>query len=71
MSETTSIVEGRPQPRLLDALRETARQHGPCQRTVATFAAWVTTFVRFHSRRHPRELHLAEVGRFLRHVQAS
>ena len=44
------------QPRLLDVLRETACRKGHAVATLASFAKWVTHFIRFHALRHPRHL---------------
>ena len=35
------------------------------------YAQWVRRFIMFYGQRHPRELGLAEVGRFLEHVAQS
>jgi hypothetical protein len=53
---------------LLEVLRQTARRQGHSERTISAFVAWVTIFVRFHRQHHPRELQLADVGRFLEQV---
>ena len=55
-------------PRLLDVVRELASRHGHPERTIASFVSWVTRFVRFHRLRHPRELELSDVSRFLEQV---
>jgi hypothetical protein len=52
-------------PRLLDQLRQAARQHGHPEPAVAAFADWAGCFIRFHGLRHPRELGLPEIGAFL------
>src|SRR5207245_431755 len=49
----------------LDVVRQTARRQGHSERTIAAFVNWVTIFVRFHGRRHPREMQLDDVARFL------
>jgi hypothetical protein len=55
-------------PRLLDLVRQLARsrfgQDGPGER----YAHWTLRLVRFHGKRHPRDLSPGEVGRFLEHV---
>jgi integron integrase len=55
-------------PRLLDVVRQVARarfgQDGPGHR----YAGWVRRLILFHNKRHPRELDLGDVGRFLDHV---
>jgi integron integrase len=55
-------------PRLLDLVRQVAQtrfgQDGPGQR----YADWTRRLVLFHNKRHPRDLHLGDLGRFLEHV---
>jgi len=64
-------------PRLLDRVRDEIRVRHYSIRTEAAYVDWVRRFVRFHGRRHPRELGPAEVTAFLtslaveRHVSAS
>jgi integron integrase len=57
-----------PPPRLLDQLRQTAARcgHGPA--TLQAFVAWSTRFILFNDKRHPRDLSVSEIGRFLDHV---
>ena len=55
-------------PRLLDVLRQTARARGHPESAISSFADWCVRFIRFHGNRHPRELQLPDVGRFLEHV---
>jgi len=55
-------------PRLPDVLRDRARRTGHPEATITSFARWVTSLVRFHNWRHPRELHASDVSRFLEHV---
>jgi hypothetical protein len=55
-------------PRLLDVIRDTGRRQGHDDRTISAFRNWVTLFVRYHGRRHPRELQLAEIYQFLEQV---
>jgi hypothetical protein len=55
-------------PRLLDLVRQAAQarfgQDGPAQR----HADWARRLVLFHDKRHPRDLDLGDVRRFLEHV---
>jgi hypothetical protein len=55
-------------PRLLDQLREAARQHGQPEPTVAIVADWCRRFILFHGKRHPQDMGSAEVGAFLDHL---
>jgi integron integrase len=58
-------------PRLLDVLRDRARRIGHSEPTITGYVQWVTGLVRYHSGRHPRALHAADIGRFLEHVGRS
>ena len=55
-------------PRLLDLVRQVARarfgQDGPSEH----YAYWKRFLILFHDKRHPREMALGDVGRFLEHV---
>jgi len=53
------------QPGLLDALRERLRYMHYSLRTEEAYVYWVRDFVRWSGMRHPRELGMAEVQRFL------
>jgi len=53
-------------PRLLDQLTEAARQHGHTEEAATTMAEWCRRYVLFHGVRHPQEMGLPEIGRFLR-----
>jgi len=57
-----------PPPRLLDQVAQAARQRGASQPTTAQLVSRVRAFVLFHGKRHPRELGLPAVIRFLEHV---
>jgi hypothetical protein len=54
-----------PSPRLLDQLRQAARELGHAEPTVALFVDWVRRFILFHDKRHPRELGRPAVAAFL------
>jgi site-specific recombinase XerD len=55
-------------PRLLDALRHAIRVRHYSIRTEEAYVDWARRFVRFHGRRHPRELGAPEVAAFLTHL---
>jgi Phage integrase, N-terminal SAM-like domain len=67
-----AAVEGSPSPRaaprLLEVFTTIARSRGHPPATVSSFADWIRRFILYHNKRHPRELGLAEIGRFLNHV---
>ena len=58
---------GPPQPplRLLDQIRREIRTRHYSRRTEETYVHWVRRYVRFHDRRHPRELGAEHVTAFL------
>jgi hypothetical protein len=55
-------------PQLLDQLSQTARQRGASEPTTAQLVDWARRYILFHGKRHPRELGLSEVTRFLEHL---
>jgi integron integrase len=58
-------------PRLLDQVRDTARRQGHPEPAAAAIADWCERFIRFHGKRHPRELGVGEVGQFLDHLAST
>ena len=52
----------------MDALRHAIRVRHYSIRTEEAYVDWVRRFVRFHGRRHPRELGAPEVAAFLTHL---
>ena len=62
-------VHAAPQPpRLLDQLRHAALAHFGRPEPAQRFVDWAGRFIRFHGIRHPRELGIAEIARFLDHL---
>jgi hypothetical protein len=55
-------------PRLLDQVREAVRARHYSIRTEHTYCEWVTRYVMFHGKRHPKEMGPAEINRFLTHL---
>ena len=55
-------------PRLLDEVLSRARQVFPLEETAQRYADWTRQYILFHDKRHPRELRVAEVDRFLAHL---
>jgi REP element-mobilizing transposase RayT len=55
----------RPQPKLLDRLREALRSRHYSPRTEQTYCHWVKRFIFFHHVRHPAEMGEPEVNAFL------
>src|SRR5882672_2471243 len=69
-----SAMEG---PKLLDQIRLAVRRRHYSHRTEQAYVNWVRAYIRFHRKRHPRELGAEEIREFLnylandRHVAAS
>lgn len=61
-------ASARPEPRLLDRLREAIRLRHYSIRTEDTYVDWARRFILFHGKRHPLDLGAAEVTAFLTHL---
>ncbi|MEX1130295.1 MAG: phage integrase N-terminal SAM-like domain-containing protein [Vicinamibacterales bacterium] len=61
----TPELNGDRAPRLMDVVRSRLRAKHYSPRTEETYVGWIRRFVRFHGRRHPREMGEAEVVAFL------
>jgi integron integrase len=55
-------------PGLIQRYREELQARHYAQRTVATYEQWLRRVLRFHHRRHPREMGSEEVNAFLTHL---
>lgn len=60
----TALDSDRP-PRLLDVVRSRLHAKHYSPRTEEAYVGWIRRFVRFHRRRHPREMGEGEVVAFL------
>lgn len=71
------IVPSTSSPRLLDAVRQAIRARHYSPQTEKAYVSWIRRFVRFHGKRHPREMGAHEIRAFVswlasdRHVSAS
>jgi integron integrase len=52
-------------PRLLEKVRECIRARHYSVRTEDSYVGWIRRYIRYHGRRHPRELGATHVGAFL------
>jgi hypothetical protein len=61
MTAAVTIARGSPTqpPRLLDQFRAAARAAGQPETWIEPLASWITAFIIFHGKRHPRELDAA------------
>jgi integrase len=55
-------------PGLIQRYREELQVRHDVRRTVNTHEPWLRRFLRFHGKRHPREMGSAEVNAFLSHL---
>lgn len=55
-------------PRLLEQVRDVIRLRHLSLRTEETYLDWIRRYIRFHGRRHPRELSSEHVVAFLTHL---
>jgi integrase len=53
---------------LLDRVREKIRLRHYSLRTERAYVDWIRRFIRFHGKRHPKEMGAAEVKAFLTHL---
>ena len=58
----------RPPPKLLDQLRAKCRLLHYSIRTEEAYVGWCTKFILFHEKRHPKEMGVPEIERFLSHL---
>jgi len=55
-------------PTLLQAVQHNLRLRHASPRTEDAYLQWIRRFIRFHGRRHPRELGVVEIRAFLTHL---
>jgi hypothetical protein len=60
-------MEPRPK-KLLDQVREAIRLKHYSYRTEQSYVAWIRRYIRFHYKRHPKEMGSAEIESFLTHL---
>jgi integron integrase len=54
--------------RLLDQVSDALRARHYSYRTEKTYLGWITRFILFHHKRHPREMGMPEINAFLTHL---
>jgi site-specific recombinase XerD len=57
-----------PAPRLLDVVRQRIRLKHLSYTTEKSYIGWIQRFIRFHGRKHPREMGEAEIVSFLSYM---
>jgi len=68
MTSAVFSEDNERRPRLLDQVRDLALQAGHLPAAAQSFVEWNRRFILFHEKRHPKEMGLAEIGRYLQHV---
>ena len=58
-------------PRILDRLRDAARERGASAASVDNLVGWARAYILFHDKRHPRDMGLEQAAHFLEHVVKS
>ena len=69
MDDIPSALPAKP-PRLMDQFRTWMRAQHYRYTTEQTYVHWVLAYIRFHDRRHPREMGAPEIEAFLTHLSA-
>ena len=54
--------------RLMDQVREVLRFHHYTYKTEKSYLSWILQFIRFHNKKHPKDMGKAEVEAFLSHL---
>ncbi len=65
---TGSRAQSKPIPRLEDQVRDVRRLKHYSLRTERTYWDWIERFIRFHGKRHSRDMAEPEVTEFLNHL---
>jgi len=54
--------------RLMDQVREVLRFHHYAYNTEKSYVSWILKFIRFHNKKHPKDMGKTEVEAFLSHL---
>ena len=65
MTETQKPPQGK---KLLDQYRDAIRLKQYSPRTEKTYVGWVREYILYHNKRHPREMGVEEINRFITHL---
>lgn len=68
MCAETSPPDRPPERKVLQCLADAIRARRYSPRTQETYRSWVIRYVRYHRMRHPAEMGVEEVNRFLTHL---
>ena len=59
---------GQKKKKLLDLAREILRRKHYSIRTEETYVGWITRYIYFHNKRHPKDMGVPEIEEFLTHL---
>lgn len=65
LCEPEEVYRPRPEPRLLDRVREAIRTRHFSRRTEEAYVGWIRRYILFHGKRHPAEMGPSEITAFL------
>jgi site-specific recombinase XerD len=68
MFQPNGVLPKNPSPRLLDQARAVIRAKHYSLRTEEAYLRWMKRFIRFHDKRHPRDMGVQEVQQFLTYL---
>src|SRR6266487_6328366 len=68
LASVSPTVAGSKPKKLLDQTRDLLRLKHYSLRTERSYCDWIERFIRFHGKRHPRDLGEEEVSAFLTHL---
>jgi integron integrase len=71
LAASRAAVPAAPGVRLLDRVRTVLHARRYSSRTEDAYVAWIRRFILFHRKRHPAEMGVPEVERFLAHLAVS
>jgi hypothetical protein len=60
---------GRKKKKLLDLAREILRRKYYSIRTEETYVGWISRYIYFHNKRHPKDMGVPEIEEFLTHLE--
>ena len=67
MQDIPKQIPARP-TRFIDQLRFFIRKRGLAYKTEQTYVRWVLQYIRFHGKKHPKDLNEAHIEAFLDHL---
>ncbi|PIS27780.1 MAG: hypothetical protein COT43_08775 [Candidatus Marinimicrobia bacterium CG08_land_8_20_14_0_20_45_22] len=66
--ENETFQETAKPPKLLDQVRSAIRMKHYSYRTEQAYVLWITQYILFHNKRHPKDMNEMEIRQFLNHL---